>query len=83
MLKYFPEHTAGAKFQKWPERTKYAYIYPSEGNTAVETTITDLNLYNGRKYTLEVVAVNGAQFSSKHQSLGVTVDITPPVMSQV
>ena len=43
----------------------------------------DLNLKNGYKYSADVIAVNGAQSSSLHHSQGVTVDTTPPIMSQV
>ena len=85
MAKYIwhSEHHSGVKLQKWPATKKYAYMFPEDGNTAVETTVTDLVLENGRKYSFEVVAVNGAQGSLKHESHGVTVDTTPPVMSQV
>ena len=38
---------------------------------------------NGLKYSIEVVAMNGAGLGSKHESLGVIVDTTPPVLRNV
>ena len=43
----------------------------------------DLKLSDGGHYSLSVTALNGARLSSQHQSVGVTVDSTPPVVNYV
>ena len=38
---------------------------------------------NGRKYSVEVTALNGAKLATLHESHGVIVDTTPPVIQNV
>ena len=38
---------------------------------------------NGRKYSIEVTALNAAGLGTKHESNGVIVDTTPPVLQNV
>ena len=43
----------------------------------------DLNMKNGRKYSVEVTGLNKAGLATKHESHGVIVDTTPPVLRNV
>ena len=80
---YFIEHRGGGAYQKWPTDSKYTIMHPEKGQYEIETTITDLELSNGIKYSLEVIAINGATYGSLQNSHGIIVDITQPVVSKV
>ena len=40
-------------------------------------------MQDGLKYSVEVVALNGAKLAGMHESPGVIVDTTPPVVHKV
>ena len=56
---------------------------PSDRSNICSLYVEGLNMKNGIKYSVEVVAVNGAGLSAKYESHGVIVDTTPPVMESV
>ena len=58
-------------------------MHPTDGQYEIETTITDLELSNGVKYSLEVIAANGAAYGALQNSHGVVVDTTLPIVSKV
>jgi CheY-specific phosphatase CheX len=45
--------------------------------------VAGLSLLNGRQYSVEVTALNKARLATKHESHGVIVDTTPPVIDNV
>ena len=45
--------------------------------------VSGLKMANGRKYYVEVTAINGAGLANPHTSHGVIVDTTPPVVKAV
>lgn len=51
--------------------------------TAENITLTGLSLMNGRKYFVEIVAINNADMPVSHKSEGVIIDTSVPVISQV
>ena len=77
-------HSHGTIYPFWPTDNDYEVIPADPANdNMVEMNFTAVSLENGRKYSLEVIAVNHAGLASRHFSPGVVVDVTPPVMKQV
>ena len=77
-------HAFGTVDPIWPPGKDYEIVEPDPSNDFIaERNITGLSLQNGRRYSLEVTAINHAGLASKHVSHGVTVDTTPPVMQKV
>ena len=57
--------------------------YVFDGNVAVISLQTRQELVNGRKYVVNVTAINGAGFKATVESDGFVIDGTPPVCSSV
>jgi hypothetical protein len=52
-------------------------------NTLFLSLFAGLRLQNGRKYSVEVTALNKAKLATKHESHGVIVDTSPPIIDNV
>ncbi|XP_062598765.1 uncharacterized protein LOC134260192, partial [Saccostrea cucullata] len=50
---------------------------------AENITLSGLSLQNGRKYLVKIVAINNADMPVSHESDGVMIDTSAPVISQV
>ncbi|KAL8573311.1 hypothetical protein ACOMHN_032773 [Nucella lapillus] len=69
----------GQKTKFWPEQSAFHAIDVSQSSTTREAlNLTGLTLQSGASYSLQVVAVNGANMASTHESTTVLVDTTPP-----
>ena len=77
------ELISSTKIPVWPLHASYETFIPDGTNDFIINTIVELDLQNGHKYAVDVIATNGAGFGSKHESVGVIVDTTDPVVSQV
>jgi hypothetical protein len=62
-------------------------FYPKDeefiSTTAENITLSGLSLINGRKYFVQIIAVNNADMPVSHKSEGVIIDTSVPVVSQV
>lgn len=85
MIKFFTlsEKYQNSKQQIWPIDKNFEIFIPEREGEPMEREITGLKLKNGAKYLLCISALNFAGYGSFQESMGVTVDTTPPVVSQV
>ncbi|XP_061168902.1 uncharacterized protein LOC133178171 [Saccostrea echinata] len=76
------ESLHGMKKRFWPKTEMYVTVFP---NSSIGTTAIDLDkhLLTGATYSVHVAAINVAHLSTEHESEGVTIDPTPPIMSKV
>ena len=73
------ETKEGIKQRFWPKSTPYNLTSPlSKFSGQMQVTLDQLHMTNGGKYSLHVTSINGALLSTAHESIGVTVDTTPP-----
>ena len=72
----------GLKRRFWPITSNYISILQTLGSPFRNVNITK-PLLLGAKYTVHVTAINEAKLSTSHESNGVTVDSTPPLMEKV
>ncbi|KAK3094096.1 hypothetical protein FSP39_024081 [Pinctada imbricata] len=76
------EDKHGSKSRYWPALEPYVILVPTvQGGK--ESILLTRSLSNGGKYSLHVTAINNAGLSTAYESESVTVDSTPPVMTQV
>ncbi|XP_033747032.1 uncharacterized protein LOC117332256 [Pecten maximus] len=73
----------GGKHKSWPTNSSYLTTDPSLNDGPVKMKIDELNLENGAMYSIVVTAVNHALLSTTHESFGVVVDRTVPVLTKV
>ncbi|OWF48074.1 Delta-like protein 1 [Mizuhopecten yessoensis] len=82
--KYFiNKQHQGGKHKAWPTNGAYATTDPSSNDGPVKLKIDQLALVNGAKYSIVVTAINNVLLSTSHESVGVVVDETPPVVTKV
>ncbi|XP_061168901.1 uncharacterized protein LOC133178169 [Saccostrea echinata] len=76
------ESLHGMKKRIWPKTETFLTAFP---NSSMGTTAIDLNkhLLIGATYSVHVIAINVAHLSTAHESEGVTIDPTPPIMVKV
>ena len=79
----FCKAISSKKVPVWPKDSAFETFIPDKGNEFVIDTEIITGLVNGHKYMVDVIAINGAGLSSRHESPGVTVDNTLPVVSEV
>lgn len=72
----------GLKQQIWPTTAPYLSISPSLSTQSTEVDYTK-QLVSGATYSVHVTAINQAQLFTSHESHGVTIDPSPPVMLKV
>lgn len=72
----------GIKKRVWPKTAMYLSIQPNLTSQPTETYYTE-KLVSGATYSVHVTAINQAQMSTTHESNGVTIDPTQPIMLRV
>lgn len=72
----------GIKKRVWPKTSMYISIPPSLTSQPTEIYYTE-KLVSSATYSVHVTAINQAQLSTAHESNGVTIDPTPPIMLKV
>ncbi|XP_062588035.1 uncharacterized protein LOC134249704 [Saccostrea cucullata] len=77
------EYFHGTKRRFWPKMGMFLTIFPSANSGPVAVDFDEQNLVAGAKYSVHVTAVNKAELSTSHESDGVIIDPTPPVISKV
>ncbi|XP_060074374.1 uncharacterized protein LOC132554093 [Ylistrum balloti] len=73
----------GSKHKSWPVNATYQITDTSMNDGPVKLKIDQLKLVNGAKYSIVVTAINNALLSTSHESFGVTVDGTSPILTKV
>lgn len=74
----------GTKSRFWPQQEQFVTAIPlSPFQSSMKEEMIGLGLTDGAKYSLHVTAINGALMSTSHESEGVIVDTSPPVMTKV
>lgn len=77
------EHLHGMKKRIWPKIDKYLTIIPKSKSELIELDFDKQHLTTGAKYSVHVTAINQAHLSTAHESEGVTIDPTPPIIFKV
>lgn len=72
----------GIKKKVWPKTTTYFKISPRFMSQRIDLDLFE-RLIPGATYSVKVTAINHAQLSKVHESNGVTIDPTPPIMIEV
>ena len=78
---FIKELSGGQKRKVWPLTDAYVSLKP-QSTTLVDTTI-HLTLSDGLIYYVYVTALNGAGMSTSQESVGVSVDSSPPIIDKV
>ncbi|XP_021370398.1 uncharacterized protein LOC110461300 [Mizuhopecten yessoensis] len=78
---YIQELKHGSKSRFWPKEKQYEVVYESTGDMAFP--LQDLELKDGAMYSVKVISTNNALLSTHHQSQGVIVDTTAPIITDV
>ncbi|XP_069134676.1 uncharacterized protein [Argopecten irradians] len=73
----------GSKHKAWPKSTPYMTTDPDLNDGPVKLNIDGIILIDGAKYSLVVKAINHALLSTSHESFGVIVDGTAPILTKV
>ncbi|XP_069134862.1 uncharacterized protein [Argopecten irradians] len=73
----------GSKHKAWPKSAPYMTTDPDLNDGPVKMEIDQLNLVDGAKYSLVVTAINHALLSTSHESFGVVIDGTAPLLTKV
>lgn len=72
----------GIKKKVWPKTTTYLKISPKSMSQRIDIDLIE-RLIPGATYSVKVTAINNAHLSKVHESNGVTIDPTPPIMIEV
>ncbi|KAJ8312545.1 hypothetical protein KUTeg_009918 [Tegillarca granosa] len=73
----------GIKSRFWPQHEQFTTTTPaSQFQALMNKEINGLSLTDGAKYSVHVTAINGALMSTSHESEGVIVDTSPPVITK-
>ena len=71
----------GHKTRFWPELSDFHPISLNVTSpTEEQLRLSGLRLQNGASYNVKVTAINRAKMATAEESVGVTVDTTPPVV---
>ncbi|OWF46933.1 Delta-like protein 1 [Mizuhopecten yessoensis] len=73
----------GGKHKSWPANDAYETTHSALKEGPVNLKIDQMTLVNGAMYTIVVTAINNALLSTSHESFGVVVDGTLPLLTKV
>jgi hypothetical protein len=76
------EQFQGHSSRAWPKDAEHR-VFDNLESTHIDLHATGLRLQDGGHYYTRITAINNALVYSQHESEGVTVDSTPPVMTAV
>ncbi|XP_061188852.1 uncharacterized protein LOC133197029 [Saccostrea echinata] len=77
------EYLHGTKKRFWPKMEMFLTTLPNPKSGTVAVDFDEQILVAGAKYSVHVTAINMAQLSTSHESEGVIIDPTPPVIFKV